>query len=135
MKKTIFLWLLLIVLVMFGLPFLAVRFVGGDAAMPVCWLLFFAINPLFSVFIGTLSGKKLSARWLLPILSPILFVLAAWVIFDVGEKDFLIYGAVYLAIGVVAAIVSAVHTAARKKKEKAAAQATEQPVQANAAQE
>ena len=36
-------------------PWLAVAFVKGDAGMAVCFLLFFAVNPLYSVLIAFLS--------------------------------------------------------------------------------
>ena len=52
MKKNIIFWLAASVAVMLALPWLAVTFVTGDAAMVVCFLLFFAVNPVYSVAIG-----------------------------------------------------------------------------------
>ena len=57
MKKNIILWLAASVVVMLALPWLAVTFVKGDAGMAVCFLLFFAVNPLYSVIIGAFAGK------------------------------------------------------------------------------
>jgi len=37
-------------------PWLAVTFVGS-AGMTVCFILFFAINPVFSVICGVAAGK------------------------------------------------------------------------------
>ncbi len=49
---------------MLALPWLAVTFVKGDAGMAVCFLLFFAIDPLYSVAIGALR-EKICSRQLL----------------------------------------------------------------------
>ena len=57
MKKNIILWLAASVAVMLAFPWLAVTFVKGDAGMAVCFLLFFAVNPLYSVIIGAFAGK------------------------------------------------------------------------------
>ena len=46
MKQSIILWLAVSAAVMLALPWIAVTFVKGDAGMAVCFLLFFAVNPL-----------------------------------------------------------------------------------------
>ena len=46
MKKNIILWLAVSAVVMLAFPWLTVIFVKGDAGMAVCFLLFFAVNPL-----------------------------------------------------------------------------------------
>ena len=51
MKQNIILWLAASAVVMLMFPWLAVAFVKGDAGMAVCFLLFFAVNPLYSVLI------------------------------------------------------------------------------------
>ena len=43
--------------VMLLLPWMAVHFVKGDAGMAVCFLLFFGVNPLFSLAMGVYAGK------------------------------------------------------------------------------
>ncbi|WP_279053510.1 hypothetical protein [Eisenbergiella tayi] len=57
MKKNIILWMAASAVVMLAFPWLAVTFVKGDAGMAVCFLLFFAVNPLYSVLIGAFAGK------------------------------------------------------------------------------
>ncbi len=52
MKKSFILWLIVSAVIMLVLPWLAVTFVKGDGGMAVCFLLFFAINPLYFVIIG-----------------------------------------------------------------------------------
>ena len=94
-------------LVMLGLPGLAVAFLRGDAGMGVCLLLFFAVDPAWSVFLGALAGRDGKRLWSLPLLSAALFLAGAWTFFDRGEWAFLLYAAIYLALGLAAMLVSA----------------------------
>lgn len=93
--KPVWKWLLWAVFVMIGLPFLAVKLVPGDAGMAVCFLLFFAVNPVFSA----VSGWCCRGCWWLPVAVSGLFLLGVWVFFDLGETAFLWYAACYLALG------------------------------------
>ena len=52
MKKKIIFWLAVTAVIMLALPWLAVTFVKGDAGMAACFVLFFAVNPIYSVVIG-----------------------------------------------------------------------------------
>lgn len=67
MKKNIILWLAASAAVMLALPWIAVTFVKGDAGMAVCLLLFFVINPIYSVAIGIFAGKDMKHLWSLPV--------------------------------------------------------------------
>ena len=100
-------WTAASALVMLGLPGLAVSFVKGDAGMGACLLLFFAVDPAWSVFLGALAGRDGKALWSLPLLSAALFLAGAWMFFDRGEPAFLLYAAIYLALGLAAMAVSA----------------------------
>ena len=51
MKKNTILWMAASAVVMLAFPWLAVTFVKVDAGMTVCFLLFFAVNPSYSVLI------------------------------------------------------------------------------------
>ena len=106
MKKNIILWLAASALVMLAFPWLAVTFVRGDAGMAVCFLLFFAVNPLYSVLIGAFAGKDVKHLWSLPVISAVLFLTGAWIFFDMGETAFILYAAVYLVIGIMAMLIS-----------------------------
>ena len=106
MKKNIILWLAASVAVMLAFPWLAVTFVKGDAGMAVCFLLFFAVNPLYSVLIGAFAGKDVKHLWSFPIVSAVLFLIGAWIFFDMGETAFILYAAVYLALGIAAMLIS-----------------------------
>ena len=100
MKRTFLLWAGISAVVMLLLPALAVRLLRGDAGMAACFLLFFAVNPIYSVVLGIVSGREARRLWPLPLLSALLFVLGTWLFFDMGEAAFLLYGALYLIIGV-----------------------------------
>ncbi len=106
MKKNIILWVAASIAVMLALPWLAVAFVKGDAGMAVCFLLFFAVNPLYSVLIGAFAGKDIRHLWSLPVISAALFLIGAWIFFDMGETAFILYAAVYLVIGIMAMLIS-----------------------------
>ena len=106
MKKNIILWLAASAVVMLAFPWLAVTFVKGDAGMAVCFLLFFAVNPLYSVLIGAFAGKDVMHLWSLPVISAVLFLIGTWIFFDMGETAFILYAAVYLIIGIMAMLIS-----------------------------
>ena len=106
MKKNIILWFAVSAAVMLMVPWLAVTFVKGDAGMAVCFLLFFAVNPLYSVLIGAFAGKDIRRLWSLPVISSALFLIGTWIFFDMGETAFILYAAVYLALGIAVMLIS-----------------------------
>ena len=91
MKKNIIFWLAVTAAIMLALPWLAVTLVKGDAGMAVCFLLFFALNPLYSVILGVFAGKDMKHLWSLPIVSAALFLIGTWIFFDMGEMAFVLY--------------------------------------------
>ena len=92
-------WYLISMLVMWGLPWAAVTFAPADAGMAICLILFYAINPLFSVLIGTVAASGENDVWVLPCSSATMFIFGTWIFFDSREMIFIVYGCVYLAIG------------------------------------
>ena len=106
MKKNIILWLAVSAVVMLALPWLAVTLVKGDAGMAVCFLLFFAINPIYFVVTGIFAGKDMKHLWSLPVISAVLFLIGTWIFFDIGEMAFVLYAVVYLALGIVTMLIS-----------------------------
>lgn len=84
--------------VMWGLPWLAVTF-AGDAGMAVCFVLFFAINPLYCAFCGMAVASAPQKLWFLPPVNALLFLLGTWTFFEFAEPAFWLYAGVYLAIG------------------------------------
>ena len=88
------------------LPFLAVRFVNGDSGMAVCFILFFAINPVYSVICGVFSGKDIKNMWFTAPLFSLFFLLGTWLLFDMGERAFIYYALIYLALGLVSMLIT-----------------------------
>jgi len=106
MKKTGLLWLASSAAIMLVLPWCAVTFVKGDGAMAVCFLLFFAVDPLYAILTGVFSGKNTAGRWWLPLLAAGSFLAGAWLLFDPGETAFLLYAVFYLLLGLAAMAVT-----------------------------
>ena len=88
--------------VMLGLPFLAVNLAPGDAGMAICFLLFFGVNPLYSLILGVVTGMDVKALWPVPVVSALLFLAGCWIFFDPSEPLFLTYGIVYLVVSLLA---------------------------------
>ena len=99
-------WTLAAVLLMIGGPWLALRFPGMDA-MGVCFLLFFAVNPVFATVCGGVAGWDIRRLWSLPLFVAGLYVAGVWLFFELGEPAFLLYAAGYLLIGAVVMLISA----------------------------
>lgn len=106
MKNNFILWVMISMVIMLVLPWLAVSFVKGDAGMAVCFILFFAVNPIYSVIMGVFSGKNIKSLWGMPVISAILFLLGSWIFFSIGEKAFILYAGVYLILGMAAMTIS-----------------------------
>lgn len=106
MKKHVYCWLAASVLVMLALPWLAVTFVKGDAGMAACFLLFFAVNPVYSIAVGAFAGKNPAHLWSLPVLSAALFLFGTWLLFDMGETAFILYALCYLFSGLLVMLVT-----------------------------
>ena len=98
--KLIF-WTIAAVILMIGFPWFVAAFVD-HAGMIVCLLLFFAVNPIFSVACGFSAGKEIRRLWVLPIIVAGLFFVGAQLFFATGEHTFLWYSAGYLIIGIAA---------------------------------
>ena len=105
MKKLLF-WSVASLALMIGGPWLALL-AGGMDAMGLCFLLFFAVNPLFSLICGVFAGREIKQSWSLPIIVTASFVAGVWLHFEMGEPAFLLYGGCYLLICVVAMVISA----------------------------
>ncbi|MCH5186638.1 MAG: hypothetical protein J1F64_11045 [Oscillospiraceae bacterium] len=106
MKRNYIAWLILSAAVMLLLPAAAVAFVKSDAGMAVSILLFFAIDPIYSLIVGIFAGKDIKKMWSLPVISSVTFLLGAWLFFDMGEIAFIMYAGIYLAIGIIAMLLS-----------------------------
>ena len=106
MKNNFILWFIISMVIMLILPLLAISFVKVDAGMAVCFILFFAVNPIYSVIMGVFAGKNIERLWGMPVVSAVLFLLGSWIFFSMSEKAFLLYAGVYLILGIAAMTIS-----------------------------
>ena len=100
-------WFLITAFVMLGLPFLTVTFAKHDAGMAICFLLFFAVDPLYAAIVGVFAGKDAKRAWYQPFLTSAFFLAGTWLCFDEKETAFLSYAAAYLLLGLLAMGITA----------------------------
>ena len=105
--NTIFVWLCVSIAVMFLLPFGVARCASECAGMALCMLLFFVVNPAYSIVLGLRCGRDFRRMWYMPRVSSVAFLVGSWVFFDIREPWFVVYAAVYFVLGMVAAAISA----------------------------
>ena len=107
MKKN--LWALAAIgVVMFGFPWAAVTFAPGDAAMAICFVLFFGVNSLCSLYVGIFAGLSVKQRFWLPLANSLIFLLGIWTVFDWGNPDFNGYAIAYLAVSMLTMVITIV---------------------------
>lgn len=104
--KKIIPWILATAVIMLVFPWLAVTFIKGDGGMAVCFILFFAVNPIYAICSGAYAGKNIKIFWTLPIITALFFLLGTWLFFSMGEKAFILYALGYLLLGIVAELIS-----------------------------
>lgn len=96
----------IILAVMFLLPLAVSKFAPANAGMALCFILFFAINPIFSVLVGIYSGLDIKKMWCIPFVLALVFLLSSWLLFDMGEPTFIIYSGVYLIISIITVLIT-----------------------------
>lgn len=107
MKKN--LWAVMaIFMVMIGCPWAAVTFAPGDAGMAICFVLFFGVNSMCSLYVGIFSGMDIKRRWYLPLVNSAAFLLGTWTVFDWGNPDFYGYAVAYLVLSVLTMLITIV---------------------------
>lgn len=92
--------------IMYLLPAAVAKYSPECAGMALCMLLFFIVNPAYSVFAGIISGRNLRKRWYLPVISALLFLAGTWTFFDHTEMWFIAYAAVYIILSFIAAAIT-----------------------------
>ena len=70
MKKMIP-WIIASAVIMLVFPWLAVTFVKGDGGMAVCFILFFALNPIYAIFAGVQASRDVKRFWALPMITAV----------------------------------------------------------------
>ena len=62
--KKIIPWMLATAVIMLVFPWLAVTFIKGDGGMAACFILFFAVNPIYAICSGARAGKDIKKLWI-----------------------------------------------------------------------
>ena len=104
--KKIIPWIIATAVIMLLFPWLTVTFIKGDGGMAVCFILFFAVNPIYIICAGAYAGKDIKKLCGLPILTALFFLVGIWLFFGMGEKVFILYALVYLFLGIVVELIS-----------------------------
>lgn len=99
-------WIGITLAVMFILPFAVAKLASECSGMALCMMLFFVINPIYSIILGIVAGRNIKALWNLPLISAVAFLAGAWIFFDIHEHWFIAYATVYLTIGVIAMLIT-----------------------------
>lgn len=98
-RKAMILWLTISVVIMIALPLVVAKLASECSGMALCMILFYIVNPIYSVILGFRCGKDIRRMWNLPLVSSIAFLAGTWLFFDIKEVWFIIYASVYLIIG------------------------------------
>jgi hypothetical protein len=96
MKKNL-IWLAITAAYMLLIPYLLVTF-AGESAMAFAFMLFYGLNPLFCLVAGIFAGLDQRHNWVIALMPPLLFLGSVWLCFDIYERIFYEFAAVYLLI-------------------------------------
>lgn len=100
--KTIISSIVTMILVLFLPLFLAVQFASASAGMAVCLLLFYVVNPVFSVVLGIYSGLNIKKLCYMPSFFSFLYILSVYIVLDTKDSAFLFYAGAYFLFGTTA---------------------------------
>ncbi len=118
MKKTGSIGIILVVL--FFVPFIAVKLTHTHDVMALCLMLFFVVNPIFSMIAGIYSGLEIKRMWYIPLVIAVVFLLSAWIVFEMGETDFMIYAGAYCIISTISMLITYAIKSYKEQKNKGA---------------
>jgi len=99
MKNNLLTWIILTALLMLGLPWLTIICMRSMDGLGVILMLFYGVNPVYTIVNGFFAGKNIKKLWALPLITGAFFILGTWLIFNMGELVFLLYGGIYAALG------------------------------------
>lgn len=116
MKKSFIFWVVSSIVIMIILPWITVTFIKGDASMAICFILFYFLNPFYSILIGIRAGKAIKQLWSLPFISASLFLGGTWLFFSFGESTFIRYAGGYLILGLLSMLFSKLFISRIRKK-------------------
>lgn len=104
--RTYLIWLIAAAALLVGAPAAGVLLTPAEWGMFVSFILLLVADPVFFVLAGGMAGSNPKKYFTLILAAAGLFVLGAWIAFEMFQPDFLIYAAAYLIIGFVSLWVS-----------------------------
>ncbi len=102
--KKVLLSIAVLTVVMLILPILVIQFAPADAGMALCFILFFALDPVTVIGLGILAGTEIKRLWWIPLVSAIVFPLFFAIAIGELVPDLFLYSALYLCVGLLASI-------------------------------
>ena len=105
MKKLLVIISIIIVMLLF--PLCAIMFVSPDASLIAILLMFYIINPMFSIVIGIVSGLEIKRMWWSSLLLPASFIASGYLILKTGH-DCLIYSLVYFILHFISMLITSI---------------------------
>ena len=90
------------------LPFILTQFAEPHEFMGVMILLFFIINTITTAVTNSIVGKDIKKLWWVSVAFPIMFLLSYWLVLKEIIIDLTFYAVIYLIIGLVFMIGSAI---------------------------
>lgn len=114
LTKPAVIWTVAALLLFLIIPWAVTRLIHSDAALAICLILWYAIDPVFAIAAGMFAGKRPRELWFLPVLIPVLFVAANYLCFA-SDPAFLTYALFYLALSGTTMFVFLILTNGRRK--------------------
>lgn len=69
--------------------------------MIIMLFMFFVVNPIMVIGIGSFAERNISSAWYQPLLFVFLFALGSRIFFDMSVHELIFYSMVYLLLGFV----------------------------------
>ena len=101
MKKKMIITFIIMVAILFLLPFILVKVAEPQEFMGIMILLFFVVNPITAAVVNAMIGKDVRKLWWMPVLFAIVFLLSYWIVLEEIIIDLTFYAIIYLIIGLI----------------------------------
>ena len=98
LTKPAVIWTAAALLLFLIIPWVTCLVIKSDAAMAVCFILWYAIDPVFAIAAGMFAGKRPRELWFLPLLLPVLFLISTRICFA-PDPAYMGYALMYALLG------------------------------------
>ena len=98
-------------------PLAVLNFANPMHGMGLMFLLFFGVDPVASIIVGSLSGASVKKLWWSPLLFGVMFLLCCWLALQEIVLDLVVYAVIYLLLGMIAMAVTKVLCGLKAKNE------------------